>query len=91
MKFISDYSKKDLERQAKENNFTLDKDYLNQGTAVSKDNYKVFTVDENGVNIIFITNQVGPYALGEQTVKIPKSKLMEFIDGSSPLNFWYKQ
>lgn len=91
MKFISNYCKQDLKRQAKDNGYTLDKSMLNEGTAVTKDNYKVFTVDENGVNVIFITNQVGPYALGEQTVKIPKSKLMKYIDGKSPLNFWYKQ
>lgn len=90
MKFISNYCKQDLKRQAKENGYTLEKDYLNQGTAINKDNYKVFTVDDNGVNIIFIVNQVGPYALGEQTVKIPKDKLTKYIGNDSPLNMWYK-
>lgn len=90
MKFISNYCKQELKRQAKDNGYTLDKDYLNQGTTYTKDNYKVFTVDDNGVNIIFITNQVGPYALGEQTVKIPKDKLTKYIANNSPLNMWYK-
>jgi len=91
MKFISNYCKQDLKRQAKNNDFTLDKTMLSEGTAITKDNYDTFTVDEMGVNVIFIANQVGPYALGEQTVKIPKAKLMKYIDGNSPLNFWYKQ
>jgi hypothetical protein len=90
-KFISNYCKQDLKRQAKENDYTLDKDYLNQGTAYNKDNYKVFTIDENGLNIIFIVNQVGPYAIGEQTVKIPKGKLMKYLANDSPLNMWLKQ
>jgi len=54
----------------------MDEDWVDRGTGYQNfENYKNFVLDGNDLVLIFPAYQVGPYALGPQTVVIPFSEL----------------
>lgn len=55
----------------------IDIDYLNQGTAPAAENFQNFTINGDALVLIFPPYQVGPYALGTQTVTIPLAQLKD--------------
>ncbi|MEO8393834.1 MAG: DUF3298 domain-containing protein [Chloroflexota bacterium] len=50
-------------------------DMLSAGTAPTADNYQFFSLDADSITFYFQQYQVGPYAIGIQTVTIPLAQL----------------
>lgn len=57
----------------------IDIAYLNQGTAPAAKNFQNFTINADALVLIFPPYQVGPYALGTQTVTIPLAQLEDIL------------
>lgn len=60
---------------AKLNNIILDDEWLKEGTSYSTNNYQNFSLDENGLNILFPPYQIASWAAGEINISIPYEKL----------------
>ncbi|MDZ4165882.1 MAG: protease inhibitor I42 family protein [Smithellaceae bacterium] len=72
LNFISDYCEKELLGRPE---LARDKDWVGKGTAPTLANYKIFNLSDKELIITFPEYQVGPYAVGEQAVKISYDKL----------------
>ncbi len=46
---------------------------IDAGTAPTVDNYQSFTIEDDGIIFIFDPYQVAPYAVGQQSVRVPLS------------------
>lgn len=64
-----------LERLGEEANT----EYLNSGTTPEELNFQSFLIEENQLTIIFPPYQVGPWAIGTQTVSIPFVELGDIL------------
>lgn len=57
----------------------LDMSMIDAGTTPDEDNYLNFYLEGDDLVIIFAPYQVGPWALGEQEVRLPKSELSSIL------------
>ncbi len=57
----------------------IDRSMIDAGTTADEDNFQNFYLEENYLVIIFAPYQVGPWALGEQEVRIPKTALATML------------
>ena len=57
----------------------IDIKYMNEGTAPETKNFQSFTINGDALVLIFPPYQVGPYALGTQTVTIPLVQLKDIL------------
>ncbi len=57
----------------------LNMDMIDAGTTPDEDNYLNFYLEGNALVIIFAPYQVGPWALGMQEVRLPKSELSAIL------------
>jgi hypothetical protein len=87
LKVISTYCHDDLKKQGKAQgpDAELPADWLQRGTAPKMANYKSWTISRKGLDIVFDSYQVGPYAVGPQFVSIPYSALKDVILPEGPL------
>lgn len=74
---ISAYCVKDLKQQSKEKNLQLDDPSITSGAGPSEKNFKSWTITRKGLGITFDAYQVGPYAVGPQSVLVPYGTLKE--------------
>lgn len=73
---LSDVSRTQLTKKLGED---VNTEYLNQGTTPEEANFQNFTITGNNLVLIFPPYQVGPYALGTQTVSIPLVELKDVL------------
>ncbi len=85
LKFISDFSIKDLTKQMIEMSGSYDENWLIEGAGPDEDNFKTFALSKDFLIIKFAQYQVAPYAFGTFNVKIPYADLMEEINPNSSL------
>lgn len=65
----------DLQKQ----NVEIDISWLAEGTDSIPDNYQFFVLTQQGLTFIFPAYQVAPYALGQQEVLLPYSKIQHLL------------
>ena len=85
---VSDYSIKDLKRQARKESAEdpmLPDDQIEEGAAPSAENYQSWNLTETGLMFTFDSYQVGPYAAGPQRVLIPYTTLREMANPDGPI------
>jgi len=56
-----------------------DTDYIKTGTELKDENFQNFIIDKATLNILFEPYQVGPYAIGSQTLPIPLADLASIL------------
>lgn len=56
-----------------------------EGAAPTAENFQIWVVTKNGIEITFGDYQVAPYAMGPQTVLVPYSQLRGKLDLNGPL------
>lgn len=78
LKIISDVARQDLKEELGED-FAALEDTISSGTLPVEENFSIFTIQRNGLNIIFNSGQIGPYALGVREVKIPVEKFVNIL------------
>jgi hypothetical protein len=76
LKRLSDVSRAQLTKTLGED---VNTEYLNQGTTPEEANFENFTITGDALVLIFPPYQVGPYALGTQTVSIPLVELKDVL------------
>lgn len=81
---LSDISIKDLLSQSQPNPYYPDyaKDTIQQGAFPKADNFKLFTLERDGLVLIFDPYQVASYAEGTKKVKIPYHKFLHILNQS---------
>lgn len=60
-------------------------DFINEGTAPTTDNFKLFTIGPRELNVIFDPYQVAPYYEGTQIVSLPFNTIRPILNPSLPL------
>lgn len=90
LEFISDYCIKELRSRAKRDQLENIDDMITGGASAKSDNFRVFTVNEQTLDIVFNPYRVGPYVWGIQTVNIPMKGLLKMLDPKGPLGFMIK-
>jgi len=60
-------------------NISSDADFIKSGTTPEEQNFQNFFFDNKDFVILFPPYQVGPYALGPQTLRIPVSELKDIL------------
>jgi hypothetical protein len=85
LKFISEYCINELKARARNDKLENVNEMIEQGTYAKEENFRVFTVTDNDLTIIFNPYKVGPWIWGIQSVTIPYSKMMDMIDLAGPL------
>lgn len=56
-----------------------DPQWISSGTEPTEENFSAFMVRPEGLEIIFAPYQIGPWALGEQRLTIPWSRLAQWL------------
>lgn len=82
---LANYCIADLKKQSKEKNLGLLDDQINEGAGAKAENYKSWTITRKGLDINFDAYQVGPYAVGPQSVLVPYSTLKELVNPDGPI------
>ncbi|MBU1292677.1 DUF3298 domain-containing protein [Patescibacteria group bacterium] len=77
LKRISEIARFELQKKLGED---ADVSYMQQGTAPETANFQTFVVEGNTLVFLFPPYQVGPYALGPQSVSIPLAQLSEVLN-----------
>lgn len=92
LKVISSYCHEDLKKQGKAQgpDSELPAEWLQRGTAPKLANYKSWTISRKGLDIVFDSYQVGPYAVGPQFVSIPYPALKGVLLPEGPLGQFVK-
>ena len=62
-----------------------DPKWATEGTAPTKDNFAVMTIDDSGVTFTFQSYQVGPYAIGRPAVTYSWDELRQYMNPSFKL------
>lgn len=68
-----------------------DNDWVTKGTEPTQENYQSWHFTQDGLAIVFDTYQVAAYVYGPQTVKISKSKLINWIRPEVAKAVWGNQ
>jgi hypothetical protein len=90
LEYISDYCIKELRSRAKRDQLDNIDDMITGGASAKSDNFSIFTVNEQTLDIVFNPYRVGPYVWGIQTVNIPWKGLIKMLDPKGPLGFMMK-
>jgi hypothetical protein len=90
LEYISDYCIKELISRAKRDQLDNIDDMITGGASAKSDNFSIFTVNEQTLDIVFNPYRVGPYVWGIQTVNIPWKGLIKMLDPKGPLGFMVK-
>lgn len=79
---LSELSIKDLLSQAQPNSYCPDcaKDSIQEGASPKEDNFKLFTLENDRLVLIFNPYQVASYAEGQKRVKIPYRDIQDLLD-----------
>ena len=80
LQYISDYCIFDLKRQGREGDYGFEDEWLQKGAGPEKKNFEVFNITKKGLLITFNSYQVGPYAIGQQTVVIPYKEILNIVN-----------
>ena len=76
---IAYYSKLYLEKYFKENEIDYDEEWVDEGLKTVEGNYQFFAFNEDGLKILFVPYQVGPWAVGEISITIPYKDLNSIL------------
>lgn len=82
---ISDYCIKDLQKQSKARENSLDDESIREGAGPDPKNYQSWTITKRGLGINFDAYQVGPYVAGPQFVLVPYAAIKDIIKPDGPL------
>ena len=88
LKAVSDYATKDLQSRKipdSDENMGLAQDIFAEGATAKAENYRSWNITKKGLMFTFDPYQVGPYAVGPQTVIIPYAKLREIAKSDGTL------
>lgn len=87
LQVVSDYSIKDLKKQAKSkgDQLMLDDEWVERGAGADAQNYQSWVITKKGLGINFDNYQVAPYAAGPQYVLVPYSALKDVLKPDGPL------
>jgi hypothetical protein len=88
LRFISDYSIKELKDNAAKNGMN-DDGTIEKGAAPDAANFTVFNVNKDMLYLTFNPYQVGPGVLGAPRVTILLGDMVNYIDHQGPLAFLY--
>lgn len=80
LQHISDYCIFDLKRHGREVDYGFDEEWLQRGAGPEIKNFEVFNITKTGLLITFNNYQVGPYAIGQQTVLIPYKEILNIVN-----------
>ncbi|MCP0913033.1 MULTISPECIES: DUF3298 and DUF4163 domain-containing protein [Legionella] len=83
LKILSQYCRSQLL-----NNKDLEKNWVLAGTKPVKKLYKIWYFTANGIAIVFDTYQVAPYALGPQTIEIPRQNFKNILKPEISVSIW---
>ncbi len=90
LEYISKYCINELKSRAKREQLDNIDDMITGGASAKSDNFSIFTVNEQSLDIVFNPYRVGPYVWGIQTVNIPWKGLMKMVDSQGPVGFLIK-
>lgn len=90
LSYISSYCIKELKEKVRKDGMENINDMIESGASAKPENFKVFTVSEAGLTIIFPLYQVGPYIMGIQKINIPWNSMKKLIDPVGPVGFVLK-
>lgn len=84
---IAEHSIADLKRQSRAQGGEpfLDDAQIEEGASANAKNYRSWLITRRGLEITFDPYQVGPYAVGPQTVLVPYAALRDIIGTDGPL------
>jgi hypothetical protein len=85
VKFISEYCITELKKRAAEEKVNASEN-IDEGAAPVEDNFRIFTVNNKELTIIFNPYKVGPWIWGVQTVSIPLGEIKNMFDPNGPLS-----
>lgn len=88
--YVSGYCIKELKETAKKNGMENINDMIESGASAKPENFKVFTVSDAGLIVIFPFYQAGPYVMGIQKIYIPWQGMKKLIDPAGPVGFVLK-
>jgi Protein of unknown function (DUF3298)/Deacetylase PdaC len=91
---VSAYAIKDLQSRKmpdSDENMGLAQDLFADGATAKADNYQNWNLTKKGLMITFDPYQVGPYAVGSQTVIVPYAKLKEMAKSGGALTKMMKE
>lgn len=81
LKRISDYCRATLKNKEE----LIDKELIDEGTAPTKSNYKIWSITPEGILIYFEDYQVASHGNSPQEVVVPYSFLLDIIKPDGPL------
>lgn len=59
----------------KDNNLIYDEDWIKEGTSANIENFSYFNITQDGLSLLFVPYQIGPYSDGEIKILIPEKDL----------------
>lgn len=77
----------EIKKYYKEKDYVIDEEWIKEGTK-SKENFSIFKIKEDNVEITFPPYEVGPWSMGNVVIQIPKDKLIGII---KPIYLQYEQ
>ncbi len=77
---ISEYCVADLKRQVAEGKYNSLNQIIKDGAGPNEENFRNFTLSDQGLTIHFEEYQVGPYAAGPAEVTIPLSQIQDLLN-----------
>lgn len=90
LEYISEFCIKELRSRAKRDLLDNIDDMITGGASAKSDNFSIFTVNDNTLDIVFNSYRVGPYVWGIQTANIPWKGLIKMLDPKGPVGFMVK-
>lgn len=63
----------------KDNNLTYNEEWIKNGTSAKIENYSYFDINNDGLALLFVPYQVGPYSDGEISITIPEKELKGIV------------
>lgn len=89
LNYISTVCIKDLSAKLNDKDNDLS-DMILSGASADEKNFSNWSVKDDTLFIIFNPYQVAPYVFGMQTVDIPLSGIMEYLDPEGPLSYMFR-
>lgn len=77
---ISNLAYSEILKEKEKQQLELNQDWIKNGTEAILDNYNNFQFDDNGLHILFLPYQVGPWSDGEIEILITYDKINEIIN-----------
>lgn len=90
LNYISAYCINELQTKARKEGYDNIDDMITRGASPEKNNFSNWIIRDDSLKIVFNPYRVAPYVFGIQTVSIPLSSMMSFIDPKGPLEYMFR-